>query len=258
MQDAAPEHHQTAIHEYTHLVVEHLGVQFPLWFNEGVAELYSSLEPKGDQAIVGCPLEGRERKYSSPKRWLDLNSLFAVDEQSPFYNERDKMSIFYAESWALTDMLELGDKYRPNFPKFLAALASGRSSADSLQSAYGESLAEVTKDLQAYVHQSSVRGAVFNVQLPKSALEPDVSQPSDFAVDLTLAELLASGARTRAEAAARLSTLASAHPENAEVQELGVCRLGPGQPRQSAAIFQARDRQRFQESGDFLHVCSGA
>ncbi len=53
MQDISPEHHQTAVHEYTHLIVEHLGLKLPLWLNEGLADLYSSLEPKGEGALVG-------------------------------------------------------------------------------------------------------------------------------------------------------------------------------------------------------------
>jgi hypothetical protein len=42
------------------------------------------------------------------QHWLDWNTLFAVDRESPYYNELDKMSIFYAQSWALTHMLMLG------------------------------------------------------------------------------------------------------------------------------------------------------
>jgi hypothetical protein len=109
MQDISPEHHQVALHEYTHLVIEHLGLQFPIWFNEGLADLYSSLEPKGDQALLGRPLEGRLIILMT-QSWLNLNALFAVGPDSPYDNERDKMSIFYAQSWALTHMLALGGK----------------------------------------------------------------------------------------------------------------------------------------------------
>lgn len=218
MQDISAEHYQTALHEYTHLVVEHLGLKFPLWFNEGLADLYSSLEPKGDQAVVGRPLEGRLMILLT-QPWLPLNALFAVGQDSPYYNERDKMSIFYAESWALTHMLALGKGYSPDFSKLIAALASGRSTADCFQSLYGKSLAQITNDLRAYTHQSTVRGAVFDVKLSKPDLEPAVSEASEFNVDLALSDLLASRTKTSAEAAERLSRLANEHPESAEVQE---------------------------------------
>src|ERR1700736_990651 len=52
MQDIAQEHYHVAIHEYTHLIVEHSGLKLPPWLNEGWAELYSTLKPLGDKAMI--------------------------------------------------------------------------------------------------------------------------------------------------------------------------------------------------------------
>ena len=218
MQDISSEHHQVALHEYTHLVIEHLGLQLPVWLNEGLADLYSSLEPKGDQALLGRPLPGH-LVILMTQRWLNLDALFAVGPDSPYYNERDKMSIFYAQSWALTHMLELGASYSLQSARFLAAIASGRPATDCFQSVYGKSLAQVTEDLHAYVRQSTVKGALFNVKLSKPDLEPSVAEPSAFKMDLVFADLLASQKKTAAEAERRLSNLATEHPESPDVQE---------------------------------------
>ncbi len=243
MQDLSPEHYQSAMHEYTHLVVEHLGLNLPVWFNEGLADLYSSLEPRGNQAIVGRPLEGRANILLT-QRWLDLNLLFAVTPESPYYNERDKMSIFYAQSWALTHMIALGKTYRPEFPRFLAAVAAGRPAADSFQSVYGKSLVQVTQDLHAYLHQSSVQAALFDVKLSKPDLEPEVVEPPQFNVDLALADLLASQKQTSAAAADRLSRLARDHPESPDVQEsLGYLEWQQGEVGKARESFRlATDR----------------
>jgi Tfp pilus assembly protein PilF len=218
MQDISPEHHQAAVHEYTHLVIEHLGLNLPKWLNEGLAELYSSLEAKGDQAVIGRPLAGRVVILMT-QPWMNLNALFAVGPDSPYYNERDKMSIFYAQSWVLTHMLALGKNYGPAFSKFLAAIASGRPATDCFQSVYGKSLAQVNEDLHAYVRQSTVQGAVFDVKLSKPDPEPDASEPSQLNLDLAFADLLASQKKTAAEAGERLSKLASEHPDSPDVQE---------------------------------------
>jgi tetratricopeptide (TPR) repeat protein len=218
MQDISSEHYQTATHEYTHLIVEHLGLKLPVWLNEGLADLYSSLEPRGNQAIIGRALPGRVEVLRT-ERWLDLNTLFAVKEDSPYYNESDKMSIFYAESWALTHMLALGKEYQPSFPKFLMGIAAGRPTADCLKSAFGKTPAEAFKDLQQYLRQSSVQAAIYNVKLKAAELEPQVSDASDFDVQLALADLLAAHSGTMAEAAQRYADLARAHPENADVEE---------------------------------------
>ena len=43
LSDIHPEHRDALIHEYTHSVVRQAGYNLPLWLNEGIADLYSSL-----------------------------------------------------------------------------------------------------------------------------------------------------------------------------------------------------------------------
>jgi hypothetical protein len=59
MQDINPEHKQAAFHEYTHLIVQHANLKLPVWLNEGIADLYSSLEANGQKAMVGRVLPDR-------------------------------------------------------------------------------------------------------------------------------------------------------------------------------------------------------
>lgn len=238
MQDISSEHHQAAVHEYTHLIIKHLGLKFPIFLNEGLADLYSSLEPYGSKAMIGRPLEGRGALLKT-QPWLDLNTLFAVDRDSPYYNESAKMSIFYAESWALVHMLALGKDYEANFPKFQAAVNGGRPVAECFQTIYGKSVAQVTKELQAYVNQSAVRAALFDVKLSKMELEPEVSEASELSVNLALADLLAAQKRTSQEAEERLTQLASAHPESAEVQEsIGYLAWSQGESQKALQSFK--------------------
>ena len=70
MQDIEPEHHQAAVHEYTHLIVQHTKLEWPLWLNEGFADLYSSLEPRGKQAMVGRALPGHVAVLLQ-RPWMD-------------------------------------------------------------------------------------------------------------------------------------------------------------------------------------------
>ena len=41
-------------------------------------------------------------------KMLPLQTLFEVDYKSPHYNEKNKQSIFYAQSWALMHYLIIG------------------------------------------------------------------------------------------------------------------------------------------------------
>jgi hypothetical protein len=74
MQDLSAEHHQAAVHEYTHLIIAHQGLILPIWLNEGLADLYSSLEPRGNQAMVGRPLEG-DMQLLRTQSWMDTGTL---------------------------------------------------------------------------------------------------------------------------------------------------------------------------------------
>jgi len=185
---------------------------------------------------VGRALAGRAALLAN-ERWLDLNALFSAGPDSPYYNEKDKVSIFYAESWALTHMLALSEEYMPGFSKFVAALAGGRPAADCLQSIYGKNVKQVTGDLHSYIAQSSLRAAVYDIKLNQADLEPEVSEPSELEVDLALADLLASQTKTQAEAAQRLTRLAAEHPESADVQEsLGYLAWSQGK-RETAKLY---------------------
>src|SRR5258705_1182394 len=95
-------------HEYTHLLVNNTIGNAPAWFNEGLAEYYSTFSISDDQKIVlGSPISGHV--FLLRDKILPLRTLFQVDHKSPYYNERDKQSIFYAESWALLHYLILGN-----------------------------------------------------------------------------------------------------------------------------------------------------
>lgn len=239
MQDIEAEHSQAALHEYTHLVVRHLKLELPVWLNEGLADFYSSLEPEGDRAVVGRPLPGRVVTLFS-QHWIDWPVLLNVDQNSPYYNENAKMSIFYAQSWALTHMLVTGDGYRLLFPRFLAAVAGGESSEKAFQTVYGKSLKDIDADLHAYVRARTVKALVFNVKLTKSDLEPEVTPLPDLQRDLAMSDLLATQPSKAGQAKTLLEALSTNYPQSPEVQEsLGYLFWRQGNMEQTRAHFRA-------------------
>jgi tetratricopeptide (TPR) repeat protein len=217
MEDISAEHYPAAIHEYTHLIVKHAGLKLPLWLNEGWADLYSSLTPKGNKAEVGVLLPGRVQTLLNTK-WLPLDVLASVDHNSPMYNERDKAGIFYAESWLLAHMLYLSPEYRTNFTQFVLALAKGQDTAQSFQSVYGKELKVVADDLNRYIKGGRFFAVLFDVKLEKSSEDPRVSDVSAFDAGLLLADLL-SMVHKPEEARLAYRQLAQENPGQPEVQE---------------------------------------
>jgi hypothetical protein len=192
-------------------------MQLPIWLNEGLADLYSSLELHGQQAMVGRPLESRVMTLSQ-QQWMDWNALFAVRYDSPFYNEKDKMSIFYAQSWALTHMLAMSPAYMPGFSSFLLAVANGLSTPEALQKVYGKTVLETGKDVAAYVRQTSLRAALFNVTLSPSELHAQVTDLPDLQTGLALFE-------KRNQSGGATATLGLGAREPTQSRSRGIARL---------------------------------
>src|SRR5215472_14598408 len=69
MQNIAQENYPVAVHEFTHLLVRRSGFDPPVWFNEGLAELYSTLRPVGKKVRVGDLIPGRVIALQQNK-WL--------------------------------------------------------------------------------------------------------------------------------------------------------------------------------------------
>lgn len=217
MQDISSEHYPAAVHEYTHLIVQHSGLQLPVWLNEGLAELYSTLKPDGNRAAVGDIISGRARALLT-SQWIGLDVLTGVDHQSPLYNERDHAGMFYAESWALTHLLFFEPNYRPNFAKFLSSASSGKSTDEACQAAFGKHLWEVEVDLRQYLKGGRFYHAIFDVKLEKSAEDPEVAEASEFESGMALADLLAVIHKFE-EAAKAYEQLAKNNPDQPEITE---------------------------------------
>jgi tetratricopeptide (TPR) repeat protein len=145
--------------------------------------------------------------------------------------ERNAVDLFYAESWALTEMLILSPEYAPGFQKFVARIAAGTSGQEALTATYAKSLEAVTRDLHRWVDQ----GTQAPIQLPEvrtAALPVEVSAVSPAAARLLLAQvLLAAGEFDRAEASFTALAPALGHdaPESAAVSAgLGLIALHKG------------------------------
>src|ERR1051326_3901726 len=141
-------------HEYTQLMVNNTFANAPVWFNEGLAEYYSTFSISDDQKVVlGKPI-GHHVFLLRENKMLPLKTLFEVDQKSPHYNERKKQSIFYAQSWALMHYLIIGKEGRAaQLGKFLQLMDTKLPMEQAFQQAFGVPYETVEKDLRDYVKQ---------------------------------------------------------------------------------------------------------
>jgi tetratricopeptide (TPR) repeat protein len=216
MSSADAEHYQVATHEYTHLLIGQFSGEIPVWLNEGLAELYSTLRQDGDKVLVGTPPPGRGQVLLL-QQWIPLDTLLAVGYDSPLYNERARAGMFYSESWALVHMLNLYHNYRPHLSAMLDALKTTGGAA-AFEQAYGKTLAQVQADLQEYVSRETLQGVAFKVSLDKSAESPEIEPHSGMLAKLALAELLAESPGKLAQATAIYDRIARDYLQHWEVE----------------------------------------
>lgn len=196
-------------HEYAHLIIANAGRNVPAWLNEGLAEYYSTYEVSqgGKQALLGRPVESHLLLLNQASL-LPLDELLQVDHASPLYNEGNRRSVFYAQSWALTHMLLHGRPPRVGqLGQYLVKVGQGIPAADAWHEIFGTM--PIHTEVQRYVRQSIFQATAFKFSegLARFEATPSKLPPAD--ADAFLADFLIAQDRG-AEAAARLASGANA------------------------------------------------
>src|ERR1700746_3643480 len=145
----------TMYHEYYHSLTIPFFPALPVWLSEGLADFFGQSQVNGNVATMGMPDPDLIEELRHNKL-IPLDVLFHVDTSSPYYNEENKVSVFYAESWALTHYLMLGDKqaHRQMLLDYASALASGSSPDQAAVKAFGD-LKKLQDDLSRYIGKFS-------------------------------------------------------------------------------------------------------
>ena len=217
-----PQDFGMAAHEYVHLILRASGLDLPPWLKEGLAELYSTLRMDDRGVHLGGPLPGRLQTLRR-RTWMSLAELTAFTDASLLHQERRTTDLFYAQSWALTQMLALSPDYAPGFHTLLPRFPSG---SEALTSAFAKPEEALLRDLHAWVEHLPPP-----IQLPEVAM-PDMpvatSDVSPLASRLLLAQLLLeAGEFDRAEVL--FAALSNDAPESADVSAaLGMIALHKG------------------------------
>lgn len=204
-------------HEYAHLVISNLMRDVPPWLNEGLAEYYSTFELSdgGREALLGKFVPSHLMLLTS-NRMLKLEELLNVTHGSPHYNEKNRSSIFYAQSWALVHRLLRGQPERvQELGAYLQALSDGMAPAAAWKQAFPGS--DLERELAEYVRRVSFQAVryKFSERLAKLNLAVTPVSPSEaqayLAAFLVQTQRLDDAAK-HAEAALKLA------PDNAHAQ----------------------------------------
>lgn len=185
---------EVIFHEYEHFVIDNNLNRAPLWFNEGMAEFYSTFEPAddGSKFHLGTPI-ARHIVELRQGTLLPLDKLLNVSHKSPEYNERGKVGMFYAESWALIHYLMLGEegKRRPQLSQFIANLNGTLSVEENFRQSFQTDYQTMEKELRQYIGRFTFPAItyIFKKQLDY-AKDANVTALSEAEVNAQLGDLL--------------------------------------------------------------------
>ena len=126
-------------HEYTHTLIHLNFIHVPLWLDEGVAEYLGNASLGDKEVRIGLVPEGHLYVLQQ-NRLLPLETLLAVDHSSPYYNEANRTSVFYAESWALVHYLMLDQRARQEhlLGKFLEEMIQTGDQVAAARATFGD------------------------------------------------------------------------------------------------------------------------
>ena len=214
----SPDRFGTAAHEYAHSVLHAGGFLLPRWLAEGLAEYFSTVRISGRGSTIGGDLPERSRVLRTGQ-WIPLARLAESSETT---------ELFYAESWAVAEMLLHSPQYAARFPMLAATLAAGTRAAQAMTAIYGKTLESADRDARAWAGRP--RAATFALAgvPPGAGSAVEVTELSPYAVRALMADLLAAeGELDRSEAAWR--ALDSAQPGNPDpAAALGAIALARG------------------------------
>ncbi len=150
----------TSYHEYTHSLMHLNFSRLPLWVREGIAEFFGNSLLGETRATTGTADRGHLFVLSK-NEWLPMETLFRVTETSPFYNEKNPASVFYAESWATVHYLLLDPETRRQglLKKYLVAWDSGADAVSAGRTALGD-FGAFESAVKKYVGQANWRPGV--------------------------------------------------------------------------------------------------
>jgi tetratricopeptide (TPR) repeat protein len=150
-------------HEYTHHYLDNNLHNIPLWYNEGLAECYSTFRADDKTASIGLTKD-EHVLFLREHHLMPLHDLFRITHDSPDYNEGDRRGVFYAESWLLMHYLMWDKPERhEQFLEFLDRLSRGEEPDTAFPASFRTSYEGLEKELLAYAGQARFMYTPFKI-----------------------------------------------------------------------------------------------
>lgn len=140
-------------HEYTHFLVRNEGHgHYPMWFDEGYAEVLGSVNVLGAMVRIGDVPNHRLASLFYPER-VDYSRVIRARSFKGW--TRYEVGMFYTQSWLLVHYLVLGQG--GNFParldRYLDRVAQGADEEEAFREAFGIDVDDLEERFEKYVKE---------------------------------------------------------------------------------------------------------
>jgi hypothetical protein len=256
-------------HEFAHLLLNYNYPPVPGWFDEGLAEYFSSIrldnkqvEIGGDPELQSSPredlLQNQQDMRHSPKSltellsgqvWLALPDLLTMKHDTSSYNESTHHTLFYAQAWMTVHYL-LHEKKLPETGTYFGLVENQHVPVEeAIQKAYGVTPAQFDQAVKDYFHSLKPLFVALDASKqsnpnnpPQVYQFPEIVGPNDSVINTKNIP--------EADARALTAEMKIRIPERREagLQELQALAASPDQA--SARAMKDRDRNKDRDDKD--------
>ena len=180
--------YEVVYHEYTHAIMNLNFQGLPVWLGEGLAEFYGNSTIHDKDVEIGRIAPAHLHALQQ-NRLIPIDVLLEANAQSPYYNEENRVSVFYAESWAIVHYLMMDPEARKRqlLSNFLTAWEASGSQVEAAQKTFGD-LKKFSQAMEAYSRQNLFYVGKVNTSIhgdPKS-YSSRIIPPADLLADRAL------------------------------------------------------------------------
>ena len=159
-------------HDFAHLLLNYNYPPAEGWFDDGLAEYFSSIRVDNKQVDIGSDpelnpvfttdlLENQHEAQNQPKSltellgaqvWISIPDLFTMKHDTSSYSEGTHHTLFYAQSWMVMHYL-LHEKKLPETGTYFDLVENQHVPVEeAIQKAYGMSVAQLDQAIKDYFH----------------------------------------------------------------------------------------------------------
>jgi Tfp pilus assembly protein PilF len=147
--------YEVIYHEYTHAIMNLNFRDLPVWLGEGLAELFANSQIQSKEVHVGTASRYHLMELQQ-SRLIPVEALLVAGHDSPYYNEANRATVFYAESWAIVHylMMDPDARKRQLLFNFMKAWDETGDQVKAAQDTFGD-LKKFSLAMEQYARQPS-------------------------------------------------------------------------------------------------------